>query len=222
MSPEQSTGEEAVDARSDLYALATVLYECLAGRPPFTGPNARSIMTRRLVEAAAPLRSHRPDVPAPIDAAVARALARHPNDRHESVTEFVAALTALPAPISPPPRWRRALLGTLGAVLVAAAALGGYRALHRTGRAASPPGPQMLVVLPFRNLGPPEDRYFADGLTEEMTSRLARLSGIRVISRRGASRSAISTFVSCSATSASTADQTASMSAAYRARLAAT
>jgi eukaryotic-like serine/threonine-protein kinase len=186
MSPEQSTGEEALDARSDLYALATVLYECLAGRPPFTGPNARSIMTRRLVEAAAPLRSHRPDVPAPIDAAVARALTRHPDDRYESVAEFVAALTALPAPTPSPRRRRRALLGTLGVVLVAAAAFGGYRALHRTGRAASTPGPQMLVVLPFRNLGPPEDRYFADGLTEEMTSRLARLSGLRVISRTSA------------------------------------
>ena len=186
MSPEQSTGDETLDARSDLYALATVLYECLAGRPPFTGPNARSIMTRRLVEAAAPLRSHRPDVPASIDAAVARALARQPNDRYESVAEFVATLTIVPAPPPPPRRWRRALLGTLGVVLVAAAALGGYRALHRPDRAASPPGPQMLVVLPFRNLGPPEDSYFADGLTEEMTSRLARLSGLRVISRTSA------------------------------------
>jgi len=186
MSPEQSTGEEMLDARSDVYALATVLYECLAGTPPFTGPNARSIMTRRLVETAAPLRGRRPDVPAHIADAVARALARQPGDRHESVVEFAAALTTAPEPPPPPRRWRRALLGTLGVGLVAAAGLGGYRVLHRVARVPPPPGPRMLVVLPFRNLGPPEDRYFADGLTEEMTSRLARLSGLRVISRTSA------------------------------------
>jgi len=185
MSPEQSTGEETLDARSDLYALATVLYECVAGTPPFTGPNARSIMTRRLVETAAPLRSRRPDVPAPIAEAVARALARQPGERHESVAEFAAALTAPPEP-PPASRWRRALLGALGVVLLAAVGLGGYRALHRVAPVTPPPGPRMLVVLPFRNLGPPEDRYFADGLTEEMTSRLARLSGLRVISRTSA------------------------------------
>ncbi|HKU62399.1 MAG TPA: serine/threonine-protein kinase, partial [Gemmatimonadales bacterium] len=105
MSPEQSTGEETLDARSDLYALATVLYECLAGTPPFTGPNARSIMTRRLVEAVAPLRTRRPDVPTPIDAAVGRALARQRDDRHESVAEFVTALTAAPAAPPAPGRW---------------------------------------------------------------------------------------------------------------------
>ena len=186
MSPEQSTGEETLDARSDLYALATVLYECLGGRAPFTGPNARSIMTRRLVESAPALRTLREDVPLPIADAVARALARQPGDRFESVAEFVAALTTAPEPPRPPRRWRRPAAAVLGSALVAAAAVGGYRLWHRPADSAAPSGPRMLVVLPFRNLGGPEDRYFADGLTEEMTSRLARLSGLRVISRTSA------------------------------------
>jgi serine/threonine-protein kinase len=182
MSPEQSTGDETLDARSDLYALATVLYESLAGRAPFTGPNARSIMTRRLVEPAPPLR----DVPPRIAGAVARALARQPGDRFESVAEFVAPLAAAREPPRPPSHRLRPAAAVLGSALVAAAAIGGYRLAHRPADSPASGGPRMLVVLPFRNLGPPEDRYFADGLTEEMTSRLARLSGLRVISRTSA------------------------------------
>jgi serine/threonine-protein kinase len=186
MSPEQSTGEETLDARSDLYALATVLYECLAGRAPFTGPNARSIMTRRLVESAPPLGTARENVPPRIAGAVARALARQPDDRFESVAQFVTALAGAPEPQRPPRRWLRPTVAVLGSVLVAVAAVSGYRRWHRPADGAAPTGSRMLVVLPFRNLGPPEDRYFADGLTEEITSRLARLSGLRVISRTSA------------------------------------
>ena len=64
MSPEQSPATKPVDARSDIYSLATVLFEALAGRPPFTGPNARAIMARRLTEDAALGRGRlRPEVP---------------------------------------------------------------------------------------------------------------------------------------------------------------
>jgi serine/threonine-protein kinase len=189
MSPEQSAGDEPVDARTDVYALGTVVFEALAGRPPFTGPNARSIMTRRLVESAPLLRAERADVPAAIEAAVARALARQPGDRFESVGELAAALAAPPEPASPagsPRGGRRGVLALLGVAAVLAAAAGGYRLFRHAPAPASAAGPAMVVVLPFRNLGPPEDRYFADGLTEELTGRLARLSGLRVISRTSA------------------------------------
>jgi eukaryotic-like serine/threonine-protein kinase len=84
MSPEQSAGDEIVDARSDLYSLATVLYEAMAGCPPFEGANARALMVRRLTETATPLRQLRPDVPASVDTAITRALARQPEDRFDS------------------------------------------------------------------------------------------------------------------------------------------
>jgi eukaryotic-like serine/threonine-protein kinase len=186
MSPEQAAGDEPVDARSDVYALATVLYQALAGRPPFTGPNTRAIIAARLTEAPPPIASLRPDLPPVTAAAIMRGLARSPDDRFESAAAFAAALTAVPAPAPPAPRWLRPVTGVGAAVLATLAIVAGSRTLRRPTPSPGPDGPRMLVVLPFRNLGPPEDRYFADGLTEEMTSRLARLSGLRVISRTSA------------------------------------
>ncbi|HKG95161.1 MAG TPA: protein kinase, partial [Gemmatimonadaceae bacterium] len=92
MSPEQGSGERTLDARSDVYSLACVLYEMLAGEPPFTGPNARSIMARRLREAAPSVREARDTVPAAVDRALRRALARVPADRYAAAGEFAAAL----------------------------------------------------------------------------------------------------------------------------------
>ena len=97
MSPEQSAGDEVVDARSDVYSLATVLWEALAGRPPFEGPNARAIMSRRLTEAPPSVAAARPDVPEFVDRALTRALARRPEDRYESADAFAAML----APVRP-------------------------------------------------------------------------------------------------------------------------
>jgi serine/threonine-protein kinase len=199
MSPEQSAGDEIVDARSDLYSLATVLYEAMAGCPPFEGANARALMVRRLTEAAIPIRQLRPDVPASVEAALGRALARQPEERFDSAEAFAAALAVpdqIPGPLPPPSppapapprrglRWGpRAVGGAVALVLLIAAAFVGL-AIHRRS-AGSAAGPRVVAVLPFKNLGPPGDQYFADGLTEEITSRLAGLSGLRVISRTSA------------------------------------
>ena len=78
MSPEQALGEGGVDARADIYALATVAYEMLAGATPFEGESARLVMTRRVLEAPPPARHRRPDLPRRIDAVLQRALARNP------------------------------------------------------------------------------------------------------------------------------------------------
>ncbi len=96
MSPEQATGERNLDARSDLYSLASVLYEMLVGEPPMTGKTTQAVIAKLLAEPAMHIRTVRPNVPEAVDAAVARALSKVPADRFASVTEFVRALDAKP------------------------------------------------------------------------------------------------------------------------------
>lgn len=94
MSPEQATGERTIDARSDVYALGAVLYEMLAGEPPFTGPTVQSIVARLMTEEPRGLVAQRKAVPDHIEAAVLRALEKLPADRFASAGEFAAALDA--------------------------------------------------------------------------------------------------------------------------------
>ena len=98
MSPEQAAGDRDLDGRSDVYSLACVIYETLAGAPPFAGTSARAVMAQHLSEPPPPLRARRPDAPAAVEQALARALGKDPADRFPSVAEFVAALDATHAP----------------------------------------------------------------------------------------------------------------------------
>jgi eukaryotic-like serine/threonine-protein kinase len=97
MSPEQSLSESDVDARSDIYSLACVLYEMLAGEPPYTASNAQALVAKRLVDPVPSVRRIRGAVPANVDLALIKALAKTPADRFTSVTGFAEALYA-PAP----------------------------------------------------------------------------------------------------------------------------
>jgi len=92
MSPEQGAGSKELDVRSDLYSLATVLYEMLAGDPPFSGVNGQAILLRKAADPLPRLRTVRPDVPPPLEQVIERALARAPADRFATVEEFAAAL----------------------------------------------------------------------------------------------------------------------------------
>src|SRR5688500_9994074 len=92
MAPEQAMGERAVDARADVYALGAVLYEMLAGEPPFAGPTAQAIVARVMTERPRPLAALRDTVPAHVDAAVRTALAKLPPDRFHSAAEFSKAI----------------------------------------------------------------------------------------------------------------------------------
>ncbi|HSQ32794.1 MAG TPA: protein kinase family protein, partial [Gemmatimonadaceae bacterium] len=119
MSPEQATGD-VVDARSDQYSLASVLYEMLAGEPPFTGPTAQAIVGRRLAEPARAIRPVRSAVPVGVEAALLKALERVPADRFPDVDTFVAALRSAQASShSRDPRTgRRQRLATALAIVV--------------------------------------------------------------------------------------------------------
>jgi TolB-like protein/Flp pilus assembly protein TadD len=194
MSPEQASGDRTVDARSDQYSLACVLYEMLAGEPPFTGPTAQAVNARRLCGEVPALRHVRPSVPASVEHAAIRALAPVPADRYPSVAEFAQALasaappqSAVPAP-GPPARASRhpgrmigALVGSLAMVLAAAAGL--LWRSHRAGggTASEDSGTKQLAVLPFENLGDTSGAYFAEGIAAEIRGKLANLPGLTVI-----------------------------------------
>ncbi len=101
MSPEQAASERAVDARSDVYSLGCVLYEMLAGEPPYTGPTVQALIAKRLVDPVPAVRRLRAAVPVGVDHALMKALAKVPADRWPSAVAFAEALTA-PAPTRPP------------------------------------------------------------------------------------------------------------------------
>jgi eukaryotic-like serine/threonine-protein kinase len=90
MSPEQAAGDSNVDARTDIYALGVVLYEMLAGEPPFTGATTQAVFHRVMSEEPRPLSQHRKSIPPHVEAAVARALEKVPADRWQTTSEFHA------------------------------------------------------------------------------------------------------------------------------------
>jgi tetratricopeptide (TPR) repeat protein len=121
MSPEQALAG-AVDARSDQYSLAVMLYEMLAGEPPFAGPNQQATIARRLTERARPMSTVRTTVPPAVERATLRALERTPADRFPSVEAFLVALSTTAGPVSLPPMSRRGIVALAGALLIATAA----------------------------------------------------------------------------------------------------
>src|SRR5438876_875554 len=135
MSPEQAPGDRQLPARSDVYSLAAVCYEMLAGEPPVTGPNAQAMVAKLMTERPVSLRVVRDTVPEALDLAVQKALAKVPADRFGSAGEFVHALEisraagALASPSGPAmvqERWSRRpiLLGAaLAAIVVSGLAL---------------------------------------------------------------------------------------------------
>jgi eukaryotic-like serine/threonine-protein kinase len=93
MAPEQAMGEKEITPKADLYALGCVLYEMLAGEPPFTGPSAQAIIAQVLTEAPRSLVVQRHTVPPHVEAAVLKALEKLPADRFASAADFAEALT---------------------------------------------------------------------------------------------------------------------------------
>ena len=128
LSPEQGAGEQQLDGRSDIYSLGCVLYEMLGGDPPYTGSTPQAILARKMTDPVPPLKVVRETVPAQIEHAVTKALAKVPSDRFATATEFVEALAAgepvLPLHASAVRR-RRGVVGWIGAALATVVILGG-------------------------------------------------------------------------------------------------
>jgi len=200
MSPEQAAGEPALDGRSDVYSLACVLYEMLAGEPPWTGPTSQAVISRRFTESPRPLGATREGLPDGLEQAVAKALALAPADRFHDAAEFGRALSGeeASAPIiaqvprltgsGPRRRERRAWTGAAVLALVLLLAVGALIARLHPRPGAGAGAPRRLAVLPFENLGGPENGYLVDGLTDEVRGKLAVVSGLQVIARSSSSR----------------------------------
>ncbi|HUR91856.1 MAG TPA: protein kinase [Gemmatimonadaceae bacterium] len=157
MSPEQASGEKTVDARSDQYSLACLLYEMITGLPPFIGATQQSVISQRFTQPPPSMRVHRPNVPDHVERAVKRALAVVPADRYPTVKEFVEALYARATDLlAPPPsvhriRRRWFAVGAAAAIVTVAvvAAKPGADWVRRL--AGAQVDTSKFVVLPFRS-----------------------------------------------------------------------
>jgi serine/threonine-protein kinase len=197
MSPEQASGASQIDGRSDVYSLGCVLYEMLAGEPPYTGPTPQAIIAKRFSDPVPSVRRIRSAAPERLDHAINRALAPAAADRFATAADFLraiqargttAAATAFVVPPRPTPvrSARRFLALGLAAVVVLALAAGGIL-WQRSRPAGVPINPTRLAVLPFENQGAPEDEYFAEGMTDAVRGRLSALPALQVIARQSSS-----------------------------------
>ncbi len=186
MSPEQGAGEAELDGRSDLYSLGCVLYEMLAGQPPFTGPTAESVVRQHMVVEPPAVTNIRARVPADVVTALRNALAKAPADRQASVSEFaeqlaVARSAETAAAVRSPRR-----LGGIVAVAILVVVVGILATALGRSRGSAGGEAIRLTVLPFENLGAADDEYFAAGITDEITARLAVVPGLSIIARQSA------------------------------------
>ncbi len=181
MSPEQSMGQEDVDGRSDVYALGCVVYEMVAGRPPFEGKTPQALLAKHAVDTVPGLRASDPAIPVYVERAVERALAKSPADRFQSASAFAEALTTgtVVARVGRR-RWRRrSVVGAATAVVLLLAAGGWWLATMAGG-----PAIERLAVLPVDNLtNDPEQEYLVQGVHTGLIDELA-LAGASVIARR--------------------------------------
>ncbi|MFL5507861.1 MAG: protein kinase domain-containing protein [Gemmatimonadales bacterium] len=161
MSPEQAAGEREPDGRSDVYSVGILLFEMLCGRAPFAGASAQAMIMKRFIEDAPPARADRAEIPADLDRAVAKALAREPDERYQTAAQFAAALaTSANSTAS----------ATAATVVLPATP-------------AEPEG-KSIAVLPFVNMSTdPENEYFSDGIAEEIINALSAIRALRVAAR---------------------------------------
>jgi len=189
MSPEQAMAEPRLDGRSDQYSLACVLYEMLAGEPPYTGPSAQAVVAKRLTEPVPRLGVVR-DVPAAVSAALDRALARSPADRFAKATEFGMALEAE----TPAGRqvaafrvtfFRRRLLAAIGIGMALAGGLGALALARRAPSGFPDLLPGRVVIAPFDNrTGDPALESVGIMVAEWLTQGLSSTPLVEVVDSR--------------------------------------
>jgi serine/threonine-protein kinase len=200
MSPEQLQGLP-VDHRSDVFSLGIVLYEMATGHRPFEGRTSAELASSILKDTPTPVTELKADLPFDLGRLVKHCLEKEPKKRFQSTLDLAneleelqrdvdsgtaSAASAAAVPARQALAKRRWLLAGGAVLAVVAVALGYLLPRGTEPPRVSDPERKMLAVLPFENLGSPDDAYFAAGMTEEITGRLARVSGLGVISRTSA------------------------------------
>ncbi len=198
MAPEQVAADPRVDHRADIYALGVVAYEVLTGVAPFVGPSVQALLAAHVTRTPEVLTTHRPAIPAALDALVMRCLSKQPADRPQSADEVARELEVLlsapmtatesRAPRLPPARRPITVIAALsvciGAVLGALWLRGARSTTNGVTTAPGATAIHSVAVLPFVNgSSDPENEYFSDGVTEELIDALASAGKLRVPSR---------------------------------------
>ncbi len=189
MSPEQASGETELDARTDVYGLASALFEMLTGGVPFEGPSPQAVLAKKLVGAAPSVADRGHVVPATVQDVITKALASDPGHRFQTSGEFAEALIRAntDAVIAEDVRRRKRVRLRRRALTVAATAFLVLGAWWIAG-VVSGPTIQRLAVLPLSNeLNDSEQDFFVEGVHEAIISEI-QMAGIGVIARRSVMR----------------------------------
>ena len=202
MAPEQATADPAIDHRADVYAFGVLAYELLTGQPPFVGRTPQNLLAAHVSESPENIGRRRSNLPPGLSALVMRCLEKRPADRPQSASEIVHALDDITTPsggmqptsahaaaAAQPARGANRAAIAAAAVLLAAGAFA-YWMSHRgaassaTVVANADKSEKRIAVMPFGSASrDPADESFADGMTDELTVALGKVSGLRLPSR---------------------------------------
>jgi serine/threonine-protein kinase len=189
MSPEQAAGARTLDGRSDIYSLGCMLYEMLAGEPPFTGSTPQAVIARRFAKPPPSVRQLRPAVPPAVEEVLSRALAREPADRFQTAAALGQALARTPHATSAP-RSRFGIRAALVAVaLLASVSMGVSYLLQRTRprpvasaslAAGAPKQRERVILADFKN--GTRDSLLGASVTEAFRVDFAQSPAVKVMS----------------------------------------